>query len=107
VSVEHHAGWYQKVSEQVRGLSNVEYLHCPIEEEPTPDEKPRVDAYVNAADQFGDGELDFALVDGLTRIRDLCAVKVIPKIRPGGVILRRQRELVPSLQIHFAQFAAR
>ncbi len=89
ISVEHHEGWYQKVSADLRakGLSNIDYLYCPINEEPMPGEQPNIDAYVNAADKYADGEVDFALVDGLTRIRDLCALKVVSKMRPGGLLV--------------------
>ena len=42
-------------------------------------------AYVKAINDFDSNSLDFCLVDGM--YRDFCALKVIEKIRPGGVLI--------------------
>ena len=41
--------------------------------------------YVSIIDTFDDGSLDFCLVDGSHR--EFCALKVLEKIRPGGLLV--------------------
>ncbi len=75
-SVEHDQVWYRKVNAQLQQLSagNVEY-------------KLRTDEadYVAVVDEFAPDSLDFCLVDGVAR--DRCAIAVVPKIKPGGILV--------------------
>lgn len=79
VSVEHHAGWYEKV--RVGLPPSVELRHCAVA-----DPADEGCAYVRSADLFADGSLDFALVDGFTELRGACALAVLRKLRPGGLL---------------------
>lgn len=80
VSVEHHATWYEKVRQQLP--ASVELYHCVVT-----NAGDAQCAYVRTADLFEDGSLDFALVDGFTQLRDACAREVIPKLKPGGMLV--------------------
>lgn len=83
-SVEHDPVWYEKVRTRLdgAGLKNVTYLHCP--EDQVADTS--IDAaYVKTLDRFDPNSLDFCLVDGI--YRPACAVGVMQKIRPGGMLI--------------------
>lgn len=81
-SVESDLGWFRRVEATLVGRSNVRYLYkeCPGG---APEALAR--EYVNVVDSFADDSLDFVLVDG--QVRDRCALKAIPKIRPGGMLV--------------------
>lgn len=97
ISVEHDRAWYEKVSQRLadEGVTNVDYRHCESDpnEDPRPwirdpscrndDEANRTD-YVRTIDGFANESLDFVLIDGVHR--SACAVRVIPKLRPGGLL---------------------
>jgi hypothetical protein len=44
-------------------------------------------AYVTAINEFSDHSLDFVLVDGVSGLRDACALAAISKIRSGGALI--------------------
>ncbi|MGH9928509.1 MAG: hypothetical protein ACREA9_04670, partial [Pyrinomonadaceae bacterium] len=75
-SVEHDGSWYGKISSrlQQREISNVDYRLCADE----------VD-YVATSEGLLPESLDFCLVDGIAR--DQCAIAVIPKLKPGGILI--------------------
>jgi hypothetical protein len=77
LSVEHAADWYAQVQSNLDGLgcTNVTLAHASEAD------------YVEMASELDDASLDFALVDGLSDLRDCCAAVAIPKIRPGGVLI--------------------
>jgi len=81
-SIEDNPQWHQRVSRMIaeRGLSNVTYRLLP-----PPGESPAESQYVHACDEFSDETLGFALVDGSSR--EHCALNVIPKIAPGGLLV--------------------
>jgi predicted O-methyltransferase YrrM len=83
-SVEHDEQWYQAVAARLkdRGLGNVDYILAP---EDQPLDRGGESAYARAALAFPDGGIDFALVDG--HYRDYSAKLVLPKIRPGGMLI--------------------
>jgi len=65
-------------------IANVDYKVLPRYAEENTD--GALDAqYVQVIDSFADDTLDFCLVDGV--YRELCALRVIEKIRPGGVLV--------------------
>jgi len=74
VTVEHDATWANWVRTAIfdSGLNNVEYHVVTSREE-----------YVAA----GNGLFDFVLVDGMDGTRDLCALRAISLLRPGGVLI--------------------
>jgi predicted O-methyltransferase YrrM len=83
-SVEHDARWHEEVTARLkdRGLANVAYVLAP---EDQPMERGGDSAYARTALGFPDATLDFALVDG--HYRDYSAKFVMPKIRPGGMLI--------------------
>jgi len=83
-SVEHHEGWYKQVSQMFADnhVDNVDYRHCP---KVAQDADPAGSGYVKVVEEFDPGSLDFALVDGI--YRDHVAAAVLPKLRPGGVLI--------------------
>ena len=78
-SVEHDARWVGRVEgrAKARGLGNVTILHRAGDDY----------GYTGEVDRFEDGSLDFVLVDGLSDMRDRCALGAVPKIRPGGLLI--------------------
>jgi predicted O-methyltransferase YrrM len=81
-SVESDPEWYGRVKDTLAGRSNVRYLY---KECPGGAPEALAAEYANVADSFADESLDFVLVDG--QVRDRCALKAIPKIRPGGMLV--------------------
>jgi predicted O-methyltransferase YrrM len=83
-SVEHDKRWHDVVSAGLKagGISNVDYILAP-EDQPT--ERGGDSAYARVALSFPDASLDFALIDG--HYRDYSAKFVLPKIRPGGMLV--------------------
>jgi predicted O-methyltransferase YrrM len=83
-SVEHDAQWHEAVTVMLkeRGLGNVDYVLAP---EDQPMDRGGDSAYARTALGFRDATLDFALVDG--HYRDYSAKFVMPKIRPGGMLI--------------------
>ena len=83
-SVEHDAEWHQAVAARLRhlGLGNVDYVLAP---EDQPLERGGESAYARTALAFADASIDFALVDG--HYRDYSARLILPKIRPGGMLI--------------------
>jgi len=83
-SVEHDERWYQTVTAalKARGLRNVDYILAPGEQ---PLERGSDSAYARTALSFPDDSIDFALVDG--HYRDYSAKFILPKIRPGGMLV--------------------
>ncbi|MBN2308828.1 MAG: class I SAM-dependent methyltransferase [Candidatus Hydrogenedentes bacterium] len=79
ISVEHDPAWFARVEGRLRakGLDNVTLV---LKAEGGP-------AYAGVADTVDDGSLDFVLVDGVARLRDVCALAAIAKIRPGGLLI--------------------
>jgi len=83
-SVEHDAWWHETVSAKLkeRGYANVD---CILAREDQPMERGGDSAYARIALSFTDASLDFALVDG--HYRDYSAQYVMPKIKPGGMLI--------------------
>jgi hypothetical protein len=83
-SVEHDPRWHEMVTARLKehGFSNVEYVFAPGDQ---PMERGGDSAYAKTALGFRDASLDFALVDG--RYRDYCAKYILPKIKPGGMLI--------------------
>jgi predicted O-methyltransferase YrrM len=77
LSIEHDEQWSRKVRDmlQEKGLhGKVQCFHRPLDE-----------TYEDAARTVAEESLDFALVDGRRRLS--CTTVVIPKIRPGGILI--------------------
>lgn len=80
LSIEHDPGWYARVNGALP--PSVDLRHYAV----TDPHDVRC-SYVSVADSFEDGSLDFSLVDGFTELRDACAEAVLPKLRPGGMLV--------------------
>jgi len=85
-SVEHDPEWGGRVRQMLLrdGISNVDYKVVPRDAEENSQEA-RTAKYVQIIDSFDNNSLDFCLVDGA--YREFCAMGVIPKIRPSGVLV--------------------
>jgi len=81
-SIEHDARWYERV-QQMRGasrLNNVDVRLVPVSDRYESE-------YIDAIRGFDDGSLDLVLVDGVSSLRDRCALAAIPKVRAGGLLV--------------------
>ncbi len=83
-SVEHDESWHASVSAVLagEGITHVD-LQCHPRDEP--DASGDRSSYAGAAQCLGDESIDFALVDGV--YRDYVALFLLPKIRPGGMLI--------------------
>ncbi|MGC9424131.1 O-methyltransferase [Vibrio sp.] len=84
-SVENNPDWYQRVQQWLdeANLENVEHF-LRGEDDTTTDYK-RASNYLSPVTDIPSEHLDFALVDG--RWRSQCANALIPKLRPGGLMI--------------------
>lgn len=83
-SIEHREVWYRKVKQMIEDSDqrNVDYhlIHKDVSEE-----KGSEAAYVQIINKFEENYFDYVLIDGI--YRDFCAMNVIEKIRPGGMMI--------------------
>jgi len=101
VSIEHDLIWYERTLTWLvrNGLSSrVEQRLLPLRREVERKDSGEVvthQPYVTVVNEYCDESFDFALVDG--RLRHLCTAMVLPKIRPGGLlILDNSERYIPS-----------
>jgi hypothetical protein len=59
-------------------------VKCLLHDKPDPD-SAETSPYVKVVDTFEDKTLDFVLVDG--HVREYCCRRVLPKIKPGGMLV--------------------
>jgi predicted O-methyltransferase YrrM len=85
-SVEHNKEWYGivKRSLEERGIKSVNLLLFESSNTYT-DESGENTEYVSIIDTFSNKSLDFVLIDGIFRAD--CANNVIPKLKPGGLLV--------------------
>ena len=83
-SVEHNEVWYKKVSQMLKKLElqNVDYHLIPKD---VSGDKGGKAEYVRIVDRFRASSLDYVLIDGV--YRGFCALSVLDKIRPGGLLI--------------------
>ena len=99
ISVEHHAGWYAQVKEELarQNVTNVDYRNVPLNHPENAGEKPIYDPapdYVALAAEFPDQSLDFVVVDG--HYRSHCIAAVVTKLKPGGLLLVDDANMWPG-----------
>jgi predicted O-methyltransferase YrrM len=84
-SVEHNPLWFEKVQQSLKEshVQNTRYLLR--EKEGGDDKESPHSAYVKVAGEFPEASLDFVLIDGI--YRGSCACAVLPKVKPGGMIV--------------------
>jgi hypothetical protein len=96
-SIEHNPLWFERVRSQIGKLPNVDYRLVPLdhpEHEPT---RPRYDPqprYVAVVEAFPDVSLDLVVIDG--HYRQACVAAVLPKIRPGGLLVIDNTNWLPE-----------
>ena len=75
ISIEHDAKWFTFINEQLRrsSLTNVEYY------------LKKESEYLDIFKNIPNNSIDFVLVDGL--FRDICALKSLPIIKNGGLLI--------------------
>ena len=85
VSVEHNPIWHRRVEDVLkkRHIDNV--VQILIEKNERCSEGDRLFRYLHTIKAIPDDSLDFVLVDGI--YRGPCAVGVLVKIRPGGILI--------------------
>jgi hypothetical protein len=96
LSIEFDLGWHGRVVREIEGYSNVECRFIPLDhslDQPTVRDYDPVPSYVAVADEFPDGSLDFVVVDGHYRVA--CVQQVLPKIKPGGLLLIDNTDWAP------------
>ena len=83
-SVEHDERWHEAVAGKLKAqaIGNVDYILAP---EDQPAERGGDSAYARVALSFSDASLDFVLIDG--HYRDYSAKFILPKIKPGGMLI--------------------
>ncbi|NUM53380.1 MAG: class I SAM-dependent methyltransferase [Candidatus Hydrogenedentes bacterium] len=81
-SIEHDEKWFRRVQQKLRANScgGVEHRFVVVT-----DSNPL--AYIDAIAEVEDASLDFVLVDGLSALRDSCALAAMPKVRAGGILI--------------------
>jgi hypothetical protein len=99
-SIEHNHGWAKTIREQLTAskVSNVEYLEIPLDHPESEGTKPNYlvePRYVAVANRFPGASLTFALVDG--HYRQACIRAVIPKLRPGALLVVDNTDWLPHL----------
>ena len=79
ISIEHNPTWFEKTKTNLRqhGAANVALLFCDADTE----------GYLQPILELADHSVDFALVDGASVRRDSCALAILEKLRPGGVLI--------------------
>lgn len=99
VSVEHDRAWYDRVRPDLDAIPGVDLRHVPLdhpETQPTVPVYDPVPGYVLVADEFDDGTLDFALVDG--HYRQACVLAVLTKLRAGGLLVIDNSDWLPMVE---------
>ena len=86
ISVEHNELWHGRVKQMLedQSLTNVEQ-HLVEAKDGEESGQAILDKYASVVLDVEDSSLDFALVDALNRAQ--CILNVIPKIKPGGILI--------------------
>lgn len=100
VGVEHDPTWHERVARRLReaGLGNVDLRLVSIDPDPERAQSDywRNPPYVRVADEFADESLDFVSVDGV--YRQACVAVILPKLKPGGLLLVDDTRWLPRLE---------
>ena len=99
LSVEHHAGWFELVKAELarHDRSNVDYRYVPLDHPESAHERSEykpLPAYVAVVANCLDESFDFVVVDG--HYRSTCISAVLPKIKPGGLLLVDDANMWPG-----------
>jgi len=100
LSVEHHAGWYARVKEELEktGTRNVDYRSIPLshpENEGTVPHYEPMPPYVSVVREVPEGSLGLVVVDG--HYRQACVLEALPRLAPGGLLLVDDSNMLPTL----------
>ncbi len=111
-SVEHHATWYQNVTEwlQDRNINNVTYhlfeseisesnKEIEIRNRSVFDQKnENYRKYINLLSSFSNNHFDFILIDGRARVE--CCQQAIDKLKSGGIFILDNSERTRYQVVH-------
>ena len=77
ISIEHDVSWYKNVKNLLKkeSLSKKVDFHL----------KEKESDYQNFCESINNETINFCLIDGIAR--DHCALKILPKIKPGGLLI--------------------
>ena len=82
VSIEHDAGWYEKVKHDLEQPQNVTYKLIPPEGS---EKEVSYHAYASAILEHPAASFDFVLVDGRARVE--CCRNAVGRLKPGGILV--------------------
>lgn len=100
VSVEHHAGWHDRLGQLISDRANTRLWHRDLSSP----------AYVDAIAEAG-GEFDLIVVDG--RDRNACLARALPFLKAGGLVLfddtgrRRYRAAIKQCELKERRYFGR
>jgi len=98
-SVESDRAWYEQTERLLRtkGVHDkVDLYYVPVDDA-NDSESPEAHPYSDIVDDMPDESIDFALVDSF-KLRLLCMEKIIPKIKPAGLlILDNSQRFFPNI----------
>jgi predicted O-methyltransferase YrrM len=99
LSVEHHARWFEFVKAELarHDRRNVDYRYVPLDHPESSSERSEYNplpAYVAVVASCLDESFDFVIVDG--HYRSTCISAVLPKIKPGGLLLVDDANMWPG-----------
>jgi SAM-dependent methyltransferase len=84
-SVEHDRRWFEIVQQRLKNGAAENTLYLLRETEAGEEKERPASTYVGVAEEFPAESLDFVLIDGV--YRGSCACAVLPRVKPGGVII--------------------
>lgn len=80
-SIEHNPAWHETVRHALPGNVDLRLISGIDHTAGGSDE------YVGFARRLKDSSLDFALVDGASHLRDRCTQAILPKLKPGSLLI--------------------
>lgn len=79
ISIEHDPAWFARVQSMLR-KRNIENVALHFLDARAPE-------YLAPIQEEADDSLNFVLVDGVSELRDVCALAAVAKVRPGGLLI--------------------
>jgi len=76
ISIEHDHFWFEKINKKLKEKGLIRKVDYRLKTE---------NNYLDVLNEIEDNSIDFVLVDGLQR--DICTLKVIPKLKLGGLLI--------------------
>lgn len=80
ISIENNENWFHIVNQQIKSFDNIQYLFKSVNTS-----QPNESEYLDIINELENESVDFILNDG--KIRDLVALKTLPKLKSGGIFI--------------------